>query len=69
MEVKSTDLQRAAELLQREYMESTGLGTYDLSTAGAIFDEGADSALCPGCGATFLPTSSSCPECGLSLGR
>ena len=69
MEVKSTDLQRAVEVLQREYMESTGLSGYDLSTAGAIFDEGAASTLCPGCGATFLPTSASCPECGLSFGR
>lgn len=69
MEVRIADSRHALELLEEDYLRSTGLTRHDLSTADAIFDETADSTVCPACGTAFVPQlTATCPECGLRLG-
>ena len=68
MEVKTTDIKVALQILERDYIHSTGLGHHDYSTADTVFDENSDTTMCPACGATFIPSSTTtCPECGLSF--
>lgn len=69
MEVRIADAEHALTILEEDYLRSTGLTRHDLSTADAIFDENAGRAVCPACGAVFVPQLTSiCPECGLRLG-
>ncbi|WP_136805448.1 hypothetical protein [Desulfosediminicola flagellatus] len=69
MEVKTEDAEQAIAILQQEYLQSTGLASHDLSTAGAVFDENAVTTVCPACGTTFVPKETvTCPECELRFG-
>lgn len=58
----------AVDILDREYRKSTGLTDHDLSMAEAVFDDNAETVICPACGRSFAPTSRECPECGLAFG-
>jgi predicted RNA-binding Zn-ribbon protein involved in translation (DUF1610 family) len=69
LEVKAGDAKQAMEILEQDYLKSTGLASHDLSTADAVFDETAVETVCPACGTRFMPGSSAtCPDCGLSFG-
>jgi rubredoxin len=61
-------MQQAMAILERDYLESTGLAEHELRSGGVVFDESAGATVCPACGCTFVPTTTTCPECGLSFG-
>ncbi len=67
LHIKLEDQDRAAAVLNSEFEKTTELHQYDLSTADAVFDQGAAMTTCPACGFQFMPTSSSCPDCGLQF--
>nr|WP_073614930.1 hypothetical protein [Desulfopila aestuarii] len=70
MEVRLADAKHAQQILEEEYLRSTGISSHDLSTADAVFDENALSTVCPACGSAFTPgDDATCPECGLSFGQ
>ena len=67
VQIRSTDLQEVRQILEAEYIRSTGLAEHDISTVGAVFDTEAEEATCPACGHTFPTAFSACPECGLNF--
>lgn len=67
LHIRLEDRERAAAVLNSEFEKTTGLHRYDLSTADAVFDQGAVMTICPACGYSFMPTSSACPDCGLQF--
>jgi len=70
LEVRLADARNAQQILEEEYLRSTGISSHDLSTADAVFDEAAQSTICPACGAAFSPgDDATCPDCGLNFGR
>jgi hypothetical protein len=69
LEVKTTDVKEALQILKRDFIQSTGLIHHDISTIDMIFDENAATTVCPACGTTFIPNSTkTCPDCGLWFG-
>lgn len=67
LHIRSEDRQRAAAVLNSEFEKTTELNQYDLSTASAVFDQGAALTICPACGFQFMPTDSACSDCGLQF--
>ena len=65
LQIKSTDMDEAAEVLARDFVKSTALNVEDLKHADVVFDEQAAETVCPACGCKFSPTVGACPECGL----
>ena len=65
LQIKKSDTALAADVLRREFIRSTALDTYDLSTAQAVFNPLDTETVCPACGCRFSPTVGACPECGL----
>ena len=65
LRVRRQDLREVIAVLEEEYVRSTGLEEYDLSTAGAVFNTMAEQVTCPACGCVFSPTGPTCPDCGL----
>ena len=65
LQIKKNDIERAAEVLTREFIKSTALDTHDLSNAQAVFNPLDAETVCPACGCRFSPTVGACPECGL----
>jgi hypothetical protein len=63
--VRSQDIGRANSALRGAYEKATALAGYDQSQVDTIFDAGAGTTTCPGCGCQFLPTTPICPDCGL----
>ncbi|MCL2458155.1 MAG: hypothetical protein FWF31_04775 [Desulfobulbus sp.] len=68
LHVREEDQAEAMAALAQEYRENTGLADHDTRFAGAVYDAGADEAVCPACGCRFAPDSSECPDCGLCFG-
>ncbi|WP_419176550.1 hypothetical protein [Desulfosediminicola sp.] len=67
--VRATDASEAVAILEKEYLQTTGLKESDLQVADAVFDENAASTVCPACNTSFVPSQNSeCPECGLRFG-
>jgi hypothetical protein len=67
LHIRMQDKDRAIAVLNSEFEKTTELHQYDLSTADAVFDQGANMTICPACGYEFMPTSSACPDCGLQF--
>lgn len=65
LQVRTADLETAAQLLQQDHVRSTGLADHDHTHAGAVYDTRADEATCPACGFVFSTGNSACPDCGL----
>ncbi len=65
--IRAEDKERAYQVVRKEHEATTAAADYDLSTADAVFDQGAAMTICPACGHQFLPTNSSCPDCGLQF--
>lgn len=65
--IREQDIKRASEVIRAEHEVTTVAADYDLSTADAVFDPGAALTSCPACGCHFMPTSNSCPDCGLQF--
>jgi rRNA maturation endonuclease Nob1 len=66
--VKAVDVQRAAEILKKNYMKSVGLNSDELLGTEAVFDIEAETVTCPACATRFKPNSRICPDCGLQFG-
>lgn len=67
LHIRLQDKDRAVAVLNSEFEKTTELHQYDLSTADAVFDQGASMTTCPACGYEFMPSSSACPDCGLQF--
>ncbi len=67
LHIREEDISKAASVINSEFEKTTELHQYDLSTADAVFDQGAAMTTCPACGFQFMPTSSTCPDCGLQF--
>ncbi|MFW2367846.1 MAG: hypothetical protein ACN4GW_15630 [Desulforhopalus sp.] len=65
LQVRKEDMDAVTQILTRDFISSTALDDYDLRNADAVFDQQADTTLCPACGCSFSPTIGACPECGL----
>ena len=65
LQIRSEDMDVAADVLARDFVKSTALNIEDLKHADVIFDERAAETVCPACGCRFSPTVGACPECGL----
>lgn len=65
LQIKSEDIDVAAEVLARDFVRSTALNITDLKHADVVFDEQAKETVCPACGCRFSPTVGACPDCGL----
>lgn len=62
------DTSEISKLLSHDAVdEMTSMG-YDPKLLGQVFDASAEEVTCPACGATFKPTTDSCPECELCFG-
>lgn len=67
LQVRREDIPDALAALEYEFRRTTGLDAHDTTHADEIFDSSAEEAVCPACGYSFTPTSTSCPDCGLQL--
>lgn len=65
LQIKKNDIEKAAEVLTREFIKNTALDTHDLSNAQAVFNPLDAETVCPACGCRFSPTVGACPDCGL----
>ncbi len=65
--VRREDLRDVADLLQQDYVQTTGLLDHDLSNLEAVFNTAAEEATCPACGCTFSTSQAACPDCGLQF--
>ncbi|MGA7279792.1 MAG: hypothetical protein WBW79_17800 [Desulfocapsaceae bacterium] len=68
MKVKVVDVERAAVIIKRNYIKSTGLNSEDFPEDEAVFSLEAEMVICPACSMRFSPTTKSCPDCGLQFG-
>jgi len=68
LQTRLSDVESAMAVLNQDFLTSTSLSSHDLTHADAIFVQGAESSVCPGCGCRFSPDAEmNCPECGLSF--
>jgi len=65
LRVRMEDARDAAEVLSREYFQSTRLADHDISYANEVLNTAALEATCPACGCRFSTRESVCPDCGL----
>lgn len=68
LEVRKDDVPDAARIVEQEYRRMTGLDDHEPVAVDAVFNPEAEETTCPACGFRFPPTSSECPDCGLSFG-
>ncbi len=68
LQTRVRDAESAMAVLNQEFVKNTSLASHDMTYAGAVFVEGAESVVCPACGCNFAPDAEmDCPECGLSF--
>jgi hypothetical protein len=65
LQVRECDLPEVLEIMEQEYRRSTGLTEHDTRFSDAVYDPGADEAVCPACGHRFSTALTACPDCGL----
>lgn len=65
---KEADIPKVQEVYSQIYMKSLEGHDIDLEVINSVFDPSKESATCPACGASFITSLSSCPECDLVLG-
>jgi rRNA maturation endonuclease Nob1 len=68
LKVKILDVQRAVEIIRRNYIKSTGLNSEDFPGNDTVFSLEAETVVCPACSMRFKPALRICPDCGLQLG-
>lgn len=67
LEVSRDDAPDAARIVEAEYRRMTRLDDHGPINTDAVFNPEAEEVVCPACGHSFSPTSSECPDCGLSF--
>jgi tRNA(Ile2) C34 agmatinyltransferase TiaS len=68
LKIKALDVQRAAKIIRKDYVKTTGLNSEDLPAEEAVFSFEAETVICPACSMRFKPALRRCPDCGLQLG-
>lgn len=62
---KETDKDQLMTHFQSDYLKHVKGHEPNFAHLSAVFDPSAESVICQACGATFTPTASECPDCGL----
>ncbi|MDO8946433.1 MAG: hypothetical protein Q7U88_04650 [Desulfocapsaceae bacterium] len=68
LQIRREDGEVAMEALAKEFKRTTALDHHDLSHIRSVYDPGAGQTVCPACGFSFAPTTTTCPDCGLCFG-
>lgn len=62
------NLPQIRKTLEENFKNMIGDAHYDLANFNHVFDPQSEKVTCPACSHQFSPTSSECPDCGLSFG-
>jgi len=65
LQIKRADGEETMRVLAQDFEEKTALSSHDLSNVHAVIDTRAEQSVCPACGFSFSPSTSTCPDCGL----
>lgn len=68
LQVKPEDARDALQVLEEEFKRTTALNHHDTTHSDSIFNPYAEETVCPACGYSFPPTTTTCPDCGLCFG-